>query len=497
MTEQSSITTGENSPAAPAKRIFFVLAAYFGIQVILRLLTSSSADLDESEQLVFTQQFQWGYGPQPPLYTWLQILVFKITTPSILGLSLLKNFLLFGTYALTYLNARLVTQSHALGVAAAAALLFVPEIAWESQRDLTHTVLATTLATAAFHLFLRLRENNSAANYFFFGACCGFGLLANYNFAAFVFGLIVASLALMRFRNIFLNGKILLAMLVCASILLPHFLWAMHNFDIIASTSHKFKIQGDRLTFKILFEGLKNLVSATGTHIGALIGIVGLLALTSRKSGRNETTGRDVARLILCGIAVVLATLVCSVVLFKVTSFKDRWFQPVFICLPVALVVFFQNRLGAKQIRALVTLAILVAVAICVSFPTRIWFAEKLHRREQLVAPFDRFSEKIRAEFPTAKTIVAEDLWLGGNLRRCFPEAQVLTPQLPDSWRRDDAMQTSLLIWNATRKESPPESILSFARNISRFDEADTRHIESTLKYFQSKKMRLGIVAGK
>ena len=497
MTEQSSITTGENSPVAPAKRICFVLAAYFVIQVILRLLTSNSADLDESEQLVFAQQFQWGYGPQPPLYTWLQILVFKITTPSILGLSLLKNLLLFGTYTLTYLNARLVTRSHALGVAAAAALLFVPEIAWESQRDLTHTVLATTLATAAFHLFLRLRENNSIANYFFFGLCCGFGLLANYNFAAFLFGLIVASLVLVRFRNIFLDAKIFLALLVCVVILLPHFLWATHNFGTIASTSHKFKIQSDRLSVNILFSGLKNLISATATHIGALIGIVGLVALTSRKSGRNETAGCDVARLILSGIAVVLAALVCGVVLFKVTGFKDRWFQPVFVCLPVALVVFFQNRLGTKQIRALVALAIIVAAAICVSFPTRIWFAEKLHRREQLVAPFDRLSEEIRLEFPTAKTIIAEDLWLGGNLRRCFPEAQVLTPQLPGSWRRDDAPKTRLLIWNATRKESPPESVLNFAKSVSEFDEADARHIEATLKYFESKKMRLGIMAEK
>ena len=100
MTEQDvieiekGVSPGAEKPFVTEGKFFLALAIYFSLQIVLRLITSSTTDLDESQQLVLTQQFHWGYGPQPPLYTWLQILVFKILTPSILGLSLLKNLLL-------------------------------------------------------------------------------------------------------------------------------------------------------------------------------------------------------------------------------------------------------------------------------------------------------------------------------------------------------------------------------------------------------------------
>src|SRR5262245_12492036 len=95
--------------SAPSK-FYLLLAVYFGAQVCLRLLTSNSTDLDESEQLLATQQLQWGYGPQPPLYTWLQFPFVQLFGLNILALALLKNLLLFGIYVLTYLNARFITR---------------------------------------------------------------------------------------------------------------------------------------------------------------------------------------------------------------------------------------------------------------------------------------------------------------------------------------------------------------------------------------------------
>lgn len=488
---------GEENLPALGRKFFIVLAIYFIIQVILRLITSNSADLDDSEQLVFTQQFQWGYGPQPPLYTWLQILFFKIFTPSILGLSLLKNLLLFGTYAFTYLNARLITRSHGLGIAAAASLLFIPQIAWESQRDLTHTVLATTLATIAFHFFLRLREKSSATNYFFFGASCGFGLLANYNFGAFLLGLLIAAATLPSFRRLIFSLKIYLAVAVCALIILPHVIWAANNFDTVAATSHKFKIQSDKFSLGVLFLGVKNLLAAVGAHIGALIGIIGLLALTSRHSPAEKTSDHESCKLILREVFIVVAVLACGIVMLKITGFRDRWFQPVFVCLPVALVVLFRQQLGKKQIRAIFALASLVAVFVCIAMPARIWFAEKLHRHEQLIAPFDKFSGDIRTLFPQMNLFVAEDFWIGGNLRLHLPRSKILTPHLPKTWRREIAPEDCLLVWDATREKKHSDAALNFAGPFAETDVTGASSIEETLKYFHSKKMRLGIVVEK
>src|SRR5436190_5033019 len=98
------------------RRFITLLGVFFAAHVLVRLSVSSVANLDESEQLVFTQAWQWGYGPQPPLYTWLQILLFKLFGPSILGLTLLKNTLLFTIYTFTYACGRIVTRTHVGGI---------------------------------------------------------------------------------------------------------------------------------------------------------------------------------------------------------------------------------------------------------------------------------------------------------------------------------------------------------------------------------------------
>ena len=64
-------------------------------QVLLRLALSPALDMDEAEQIVWSQHLAWGYGVQPPLYTWLQWGVNRLLGgQSVLALSLLKHSLL-------------------------------------------------------------------------------------------------------------------------------------------------------------------------------------------------------------------------------------------------------------------------------------------------------------------------------------------------------------------------------------------------------------------
>src|SRR5437868_3512212 len=75
-----AVATGEDpvrasaSPWLAGGRAFALLGCYFLLQTLFRTLVSDSAELDESEQLLWAQAWQWGYGSDPPLYTWLQIL---------------------------------------------------------------------------------------------------------------------------------------------------------------------------------------------------------------------------------------------------------------------------------------------------------------------------------------------------------------------------------------------------------------------------------------
>src|SRR5256885_16885763 len=88
------------------KQFWFLVAAYFILHVITRTLVTEAAGIDEADQLLRGQQLNWGYGPQAPLYTWLMIFFLKMFGSSVFSLALLRELMLFGVYALTYLNAR-------------------------------------------------------------------------------------------------------------------------------------------------------------------------------------------------------------------------------------------------------------------------------------------------------------------------------------------------------------------------------------------------------
>jgi len=78
-----------------AVKFLFLLALYFCLQVVLRVVSSPALELDEAEQIVLSQWLLPGYGSQPPLYTWLQFILTKIVGTNVLAVSLLKNILLF------------------------------------------------------------------------------------------------------------------------------------------------------------------------------------------------------------------------------------------------------------------------------------------------------------------------------------------------------------------------------------------------------------------
>jgi len=173
----SALTTRSSGNA---RAFWLTLAAYFCLAALGRVLVSPSAELDESEQLVLTQAMQWGYVSQPPLYTWLQGLCFSILGTHVGSLAVLKGILLFGTFVFVYGLVKAATSALRPAVVASLSLFFIPQILWESQRDLTHSVLATMVAAATLFVFLRLVQRRRPADYGWFGLCAGLGMLSKY-----------------------------------------------------------------------------------------------------------------------------------------------------------------------------------------------------------------------------------------------------------------------------------------------------------------------------
>ncbi|MBB1162320.1 glycosyltransferase family 39 protein [Aquariibacter albus] len=329
--------------AAEARRVLLLLATYFGAQLAMRVAVSPALELDEAEQAVWTQAFAWGYGAQPPLYTWLQIAVFALTGPSVLGLSLLKNLLLATTYFSLWRAARRLMPLAMAPVAAATPLLML-SIGWDAQRDLTHTVLVTTAAALSFALLLGLvAEPRQPLRWAALGLALAAGLLGKYSFAAAaaVMGLGLLALAPVRARlrepAVWLG--LLLTATVAAAAFAPHGLWLIDHLDLARDHAAGKLAAGDGGPARALLR-------AAGALLASLSPLLPLLALLFGRAllrppagaPAPEARARLARRLLAALLLAVLAFFLVAVLAGGARHFKDRWMQPFVVALPLLLI---------------------------------------------------------------------------------------------------------------------------------------------------------------
>lgn len=441
--------------SSPA-RLVWVLAFLFTTHVLIRTASSSVADLDEAGQLIFTQNLQWGYGPQPPLYTWLQLGFFKVFGPGIVGLSLLKNTLLFLIYVFVYGTARLISRSHVTGLVAAMGLMFIPQLAWESQRDLTHSVLATTMAAATLLVFVRLTQTNARWLYLTLGACIGLGLLSNYSYALLAVGLILAALTVPEYRRRILLPWLLLSLAVATALVLPHALWALDHPNTVLATSHKLKIQPSVSWLNTALAPFLSLAAAWFSHVISIAAVYLVLCWKQVVPFSWEAARHPPAVLLLRTVVIPLSLVIIAMLATQATAFKGRWLQPIYICIPILMALWTQPRWNRSATRRFLFLSVGVILLVSITLAAR--FGVDPDRADGLNRTFTQLLPPLRADAEKVDFIIAEDAPIGGNLRLAFPHKMVITPQFtPERWTRSG--KTCLIVFNATRKAHPPAAL--------------------------------------
>ncbi len=475
-----------------SRQFFALLVGYFALHVIIRTLLSSSVDLDESEQLVMTQRLSWGYGSSPPLYSWLQAAVFSVFGRSVFSLALFKNLLLLSTYSLTYWNARLITRTHACGVAAALSLLFIPDVAWESQRDLTHSVLASTLTAGTLTVFLLTHQRRHIAGYLLLGLWCGLALLSKYNCAFWLAGLFLAALSLPEFRPTLLDKRIVPALCLCLAVVLPHAFWLSTHRQLAVQDASRFHLQPSGEWLTTVAKGITYMLVAAALSIAPLVLIFLAMLFKSHRMDRVCLATRSCARLIARGVLIVLFLAGMGVLTFRATEFRERWFQPLLICAPVLAVTFLRNRLDSSRLKLLACLSLFIMLCVALVIPSRILFGARLHREEPLMRPYRALARQLRPVADPAPVIVAEDCLVGGNLSLVFPQKTIVTIESVDLFNLHPTQ--CLVVWDARHQSAPPGSLTHWA---SRYASADLsrfqpQFVSAPYLFHQNRAMRLG-----
>ena len=422
------------------------IVAYFALQSVARLAIPGGLGLDEAEKMVTAQALAWGYGAQPPLYTWLQIGVFALTGEGLAGLSLLKNALLVLTFLGLWSLARQLGADRVTAAAAALGLFLVPAIAWESQRALTHSVLATAVAVWTMAAAIWAVERGGSARWALVGLALGVGLIAKGTYAPLAAGLLIAGAALPWARS---RGW-WIALGVALPVVAGPTLWTVLNWDLASQSVHKFGIEGE--TSRI-GAALVALWQVARVLLSSLAPVVAVFAVTLGLSGwawTSRTTPGQ--RLLEASLLLGMLTVVIAGLAVGATGLKGRWLQPLLVFVPLVLAMRIVPLAERRGVRVLGIAGIAAAVAMAVALPWNLGLGTRNPPHQ--AAPI----ACLAAQAPLGDGLVlAENTFLGGNLRLADPRLAVTIPAMAGLNR--DATP-SVLVWLGQGDASEPPAAL-------------------------------------
>jgi 4-amino-4-deoxy-L-arabinose transferase-like glycosyltransferase len=403
-----------------------LLAGFLYLVVVagLQAWASPTAELDQAEQLVFAQRLQWGYSNQPPLYTWLLWGLEQVTGPSLAVLYLVKVALL------TTLAASFIGIGHELGLSARqrilslAGLAWLPAFVWEAQRDLTHSMMAATMASLMLWGSLWAVRRRAVWGYIWPGMAAAGALLSKHNAVIFVVAVFVTLLSLPDWRRRLRPGGVVLAIVVMVALCGPHGVWLLQHPEVLAQTTQKLTGAHDDAGWVAWVE----LLGALSKGVLAFLLPWLLVAAPLWWRARRDSAAQQVMTRLLWVVAVVLLVFVLAI---GAESFKARWLFPLLFFVPIWLAASVDVDASVAS-RVMVRGGVALALLCGVMLPLRIvWpVAGEVQTRQNL--PLVQLGEQLRqawGELPPM--VLVSNHHAGGNFRLAWgPAPLVQTPKL-------------------------------------------------------------------
>lgn len=443
-------------------RVVAMVGAYFALMAGLRLVVSPTFLLDESEQVLAIQQFHWGYGSQPPLYTWLLRPLFAVLGLTVLPLAGLKALLMTAVVLLSWRVAAALIPDARLAVLAAVALAFNPGLLWESQRDQTHLVLASVATAATAWTGLRAVATGHPGWFAGLGLAAAVGVLGKYNYAIFLVAFLGAGATVGDIRRKLWTPRLLLTVVVLVVVTAPHWVWAMQHPDLLFSQRYKFAPTeaaslGASGRWKVL-EGVLSQVLVPGVVLTVLAwrSRPGAGWPTASKPPRPEVTwlGRT--------LGLSLALVVAGILAAGVGTVKGRWLQPLLLLFPVYWVARAPEAWTPVRVRWGIGLAAATAGAAAGVLYGRIVWGGPAGRTSGLNRPWPTLAVELRNALQQEPDwILGDGFATAGNLRPVFPRTFVTSPRL--TGLETPPATRVVLVWDAPADPSaPPGEVLEF-----------------------------------
>jgi hypothetical protein len=428
MSAQAPLPARQPAGERPAPWLFTAIVAYLLLNATSLLAVSFTADQDQAEQLMLSQAWAFGYGAQPPLYTYLVKLILQVTGVALWPLLLLKVVLL----SLLVLALLRIGEAVALRrdqqLLALAGLALIPQFIWEAQRDLTHSVLATTVAAFTLLQLLRLARRPGPFGFIGLGALVAAGLLSKYSFVVFAAALLLTALTIPALRRVLLRPALALSALTAALLLAPHLAWMLSNPELALTGLEKTRSLGP-LNAVGAAAGIASAVKAAIAFLTPFWLAALLLLWPDRHRLHRADPGQQPGQALLQRLPLVLAAVLLVFVLASgTTRIKDRWYQCLLFYAPLS-VATLAPPLQGRRLRILVGTGVSAAAIAALVLPGRTVLAGLTGKTSRPNHPLPQLMAHLEERHGPPDLILASSGLIGGNARLVFPAVPVLTPR--------------------------------------------------------------------
>lgn len=365
-----------------AQHFPFWVATYFLTIVALRLLLSSNLDIDDA-QIVGATDFLLYYGnSHPPLYNWLFRCILEITGWNwAFTATVLKYSLLYGIFFLAWKTAKHITNNAVLAMLVSCCFILFPQIIWESQARLTHSVLVAFASVATIHAVVRINLFGKWYDFLWLGIALSAGTLAKFNFFIFLASLILSIFLTASIRSSFLNKKLLITVGAYILFCVPSLLFVLMNFDSSSNRISKmYQGEGNTLNFDIPYIGLNgfidliiNIVAWTLPLILTAVILYLFKALPELSERKKLTQDYELyisffKRLTLGSLAIFSII----ILIMDMENIQARYITPLLMPLPFWLVLEYpiiaNKNATLASLRSIGVIAIIIAIGLNVMY---------------------------------------------------------------------------------------------------------------------------------
>ncbi|MEJ5083018.1 ArnT family glycosyltransferase [Ochrobactrum sp. MYb379] len=424
--------------------VVFVLC-YFAFQAILVTFVSNGAGLDDAEQLANIGYLDWGYGgSQPPLYTWITNIAASVLGTSMLTLQIVKFSMLASLFLSVFGAMRLLGFSRIVASASMLGLFLVPQIGWESQRALTHSIAGTAGCGWAFLTFAWYMRDKSMLAAVALGIAMAAAVLGKFNASIFIIMLIVTGLSVAEYRKVLLSKITFLTVGAFAICFAPTANWMIAHKASVVARSEKLQIGATGNLFFDRLHGVGSFIEATFLFSVLVIGIAFIISLihSAKRTSPNQpiTAGETfMRRILVVGIIIVLF----GVIVAGVSNIKDRWLQPVLFLTPAVIACLFSEyRRHSRALLQFSAVSIVFALIVPPVLAYYLIYGSGNPPYGQL--DYQSLYQEMRQD-GDFKTILTDNAQIAGNFRIFEPSIQVIHPETPNG--AFNAERPALIMW--------------------------------------------------